>query len=111
MPMTPVLLTAAALIDGTGAPPRVVDILIEDGRIAAIGEEIEAPETARVLDLEGSWVAPGLVDAHVHVGTTPGSTYRSDTPEQADEIHLHQLRAFVAAGITTALDCASSQSQ
>src|SRR5690348_18114798 len=45
-------------------------ILIRDGRIAAIGPQIDAPE-ARRLDAEGGTVLPGLIDSHVHLAVTP----------------------------------------
>ncbi|MGE0553556.1 MAG: amidohydrolase family protein [Gemmatimonadales bacterium] len=41
-------------------------ILIEDGRIAAVGSGVAVPRGARVLDLAGRTVIPGLVDAHAH---------------------------------------------
>lgn len=43
-------------------------ILLEGGRIAAIGKEIEAPEGAQVIDAGGRLVTPGCVEAHCHVG-------------------------------------------
>ena len=43
------------------------DILVEDGRIAAIGKSIDAPD-AQVYDLTGLAVMPGLIDSHCHIG-------------------------------------------
>lgn len=44
-------------------------VLIDDnGKIAAVGENIEAPEGAQVIDAKGHLVTPGLVDAHCHIG-------------------------------------------
>ena len=40
----------------------------EDGRIAAIGENIEAPEGAEIIDAKGCLVTPGIVEAHCHTG-------------------------------------------
>ena len=40
----------------------------DDGKIAAIGAEIAAPEGAQVIDAEGRLVTPGCVEAHCHVG-------------------------------------------
>ena len=43
-------------------------LLVEDGRITALGPDVEAPDGAEVVDCEGRWVLPGFVDAHVHLG-------------------------------------------
>ncbi|MCA1560543.1 MAG: hypothetical protein LC804_09845 [Acidobacteria bacterium] len=67
------MLTNAWLIDGTGAP-AVEDawIHIADGRIADVGRGAPpAAPGARVLDLKGRTVLPGLSDMHVHLGALP----------------------------------------
>jgi dihydroorotase len=43
------------------------DVLIEDGRLSAVGAALEAPRGATVIDAEGCWVGPGFVDLHVHL--------------------------------------------
>jgi imidazolonepropionase-like amidohydrolase len=92
-------------------------VLVEDGRIVAVGEEVEIPEDAQVYDATGKVVMPGLIDAHCHVGLWPegiGQEY-SDGNEMTDPItpHLRALDAvhpedpafkeLVAAGVTTVL--------
>lgn len=53
--------------DGTGAPPRDVDVLLgDDGRITRLGVALEAPEGAEVVDASGCWVTPGFIDLHTH---------------------------------------------
>lgn len=56
------------IVSGTlDAPILEADsLLIEDGRIARIGQAIEAPEGTRVVDLGGCTLIPGLIDAHSH---------------------------------------------
>ena len=44
-------------------------ILIEDGKIKAIGQNVEIPESAEVICAEGKWVTPGFIDAHTHIST------------------------------------------
>lgn len=44
------------------------DVLIEDGKILAVGPELEIPADAQVIDATGLVVTPGIVDAHSHVG-------------------------------------------
>ena len=92
-------------------------VLVEDGRIAAVGENIEIPEDAQVVDATGKVVMPGLIDAHCHVGLFPDGIgwEHSDGNEMTDPItpHLRALdavhpedpafRELVAAGVTTVL--------
>ncbi len=46
-------------------------IVVRDGRIEALGADVQVPEGAEVLDVAGAQVTPGLVDAHVHLGVHP----------------------------------------
>ena len=43
-------------------------ILIEDGRIAALGKDVRVPDGVERVDAAGGVVVPGLIDAHVHLG-------------------------------------------
>ncbi len=59
------LFRGGRLIDGTGARARLADVLVEDDRIAAVGE-ISGGTGARVIDIEGLVIAPGFIDVHTH---------------------------------------------
>ena len=62
--------TNATLLDATGAAPRPgMAVLVAEGRIAWIGPASEAqpPEGARVVDLGGNTLMPGLIDVHMHI--------------------------------------------
>lgn len=51
-----------------GAGRRAVgDVLIAGGQVVAVGEQVEAPAGARVIDAEGCWVGPAFVDLHTHL--------------------------------------------
>ncbi|MBV1862430.1 MAG: amidohydrolase family protein [Nannocystaceae bacterium] len=66
------------LIDGTGAEPRAgVDVYLEQGRIANVGEHLVATGEAEVLELEGYTLLPGFIDAHVHMTFTPPPNYEA----------------------------------
>lgn len=52
------------VIDGSGAPRRIADVAVRDGRIAAVGPALGAGR--REIDAEGLIVAPGFVDIHTH---------------------------------------------
>jgi imidazolonepropionase-like amidohydrolase len=76
-----VALTHATVIDGTGAAPMADStMLIRGGRIAAVypAGSRPVPNGARVEDLAGKWVIPGLIDAHVHLpgGSGDAARYR-----------------------------------
>lgn len=74
-----VALTHAALIDGTGSAVQADStVLIRNGRIAAVYPSASqpVPAGARVEDLTGKWIIPGLIDAHVHIATGSGDLAR-----------------------------------
>ncbi len=52
------------VVDGSGAPPRIVDVAIQDGRIAKVGTVDE--RGAEEIDATGKFVTPGFVDVHTH---------------------------------------------
>lgn len=69
--MSDLVLSGATLIDGTGAPPRPATITVRGERIAEVGPpEPETPGQlpGQRLDLTGSFLLPGLIDAHSHLG-------------------------------------------
>ena len=70
------LIRQAEIVDPTGHCRGRQDILTENGRVAAIGPELD-PAGAQVLEAEGLWAAPGLVDPHVHL-RDPGLTWKED---------------------------------
>ncbi len=97
-------LTNAVIIDGTGdAPITGGTVIIEDGLIASVGaaSEITLPRDARVIDLAGKTVMPGLADMHVHfVGGWDGVS--------VDMLgYQRYLNALLYAGVTTILDVAN----
>jgi imidazolonepropionase-like amidohydrolase len=69
---TTIVFRGATLVDGTGAPPRPNTLLVvTDGRIEAVRAatpeaQKSLPPGARIVDATGTWIVPGLVDAHVH---------------------------------------------
>ena len=46
------------------------DVLVEEGRIRALGEDLDITDGCSVLEVADSWVIPGLVQGHVHLGQT-----------------------------------------
>jgi N-acyl-D-aspartate/D-glutamate deacylase len=61
------LIKSALVFDGSGALPQQLDIAIRGGRIAARGTALPEAEAAVVIDGEGRWLMPGLLDIHTHL--------------------------------------------
>ena len=61
------LIRDALVFDGTGAPPRREDLAIAGGRVAARGVTLDAGRAERVIDADGRWLMPGLLDIHTHL--------------------------------------------
>ena len=72
-----ILIKNGRILDPSQNLDQVADLLIEDGKIAAIESQISASD-AEIFDAKNLIVAPGLVDIHVH-GRTPGQEYKEDT--------------------------------
>ncbi len=81
----PVVLLNANVIDGVSdAPVRNATVVAAEGRIVSIGRAPAAlPPNAEVIDVQGRWVIPGLMDAHTHLSSTD------------------EMKRAVASGVTT----------
>ena len=69
------LLKGAHVVDPQVDLDDVRDVLIDGDKIAAVGESLDAPEGACVIDATGKYLVPGLVDMHVHF-RDPGFEYK-----------------------------------
>jgi len=74
---------------------RDVDVLIEGERIKTVALSISAPEGAEVIDLDGKYLMPGMIDDQVHF-REPGMTYKGDLATES--------AAAAAGGITSFMD-------
>ena len=76
------LITGATILTGTGERLDNADLLLVDGKIAEIGTGLSAAG-ADVVDAEGRWVTPGVIDVHSHLGVyaSPGTQSHSDGNE------------------------------
>lgn len=61
-----VLIRNARVFDGSGEPPRDLDVAVAGGRIAAIATRLPEIGAQRVIDARGRWLMPGLLDIHTH---------------------------------------------
>ncbi|MHC3126831.1 amidohydrolase [Brevundimonas sp. GN22] len=88
-----IAIIGATVFDATGSAPHAANVIIRDGRIAAVGPDVRAPRGARVIRAEGKALLPGFWDVHTH--WTPGGD-PAMTPDVAT--------AYVQAGVTTVND-------
>jgi len=86
------LLKNARIIDTVAGAEQKGDILINNDKIQAVGQGLEAETDAKVIDLEGRIVAPGFIDMHVHL-REPGFEYK--------ETIAPGTKAAAAGGFTT----------
>jgi imidazolonepropionase-like amidohydrolase len=99
-------LTGARLFDGSGAPVRDgASVLVTDGVIERVGAAGDAvPEGARVIDLDGRMLLPGLINVHVHVqGHEPHPVHGAEPLLAGTSAHFLQarLRDALRMGTTT----------
>src|SRR5262245_54267096 len=85
------LIKNGVIIDPTQSLDARLDLLIRDGRVAEIGENVNA-DSVEIFDASGLIVAPGFIDLHVHL-REPGFEYKETIASGA--------RAAVAGGFTS----------
>jgi len=93
---------AVAIVGGrvvpvSGEPIDGGTVLIDDGKVVAVGHDVFVPTGTRVVDAAGSWVLPGFVEAHGHVGVSEeGEGWAGqDTNELTEPVAAH-VRALDA---------------
>jgi N-acyl-D-amino-acid deacylase len=90
----PIVIRGGLVVDGSGAPGTVADVLVEGERIIAVGALPDVPD-ATVIDGYGKVVCPGFIDVHVH---------------SEAEILKGCHTAGVKMGVTTELACPDGMS-
>lgn len=88
-----ILIKNGRIIDPDTRLDKVADLLIEDEKIAAVGEDLEE-KADQTVDARGCFVMPGLIDMHVHL-RDPGLTYKEDI--------ITGAQAAAKGGVTTVL--------
>ncbi|NNK63488.1 MAG: amidohydrolase family protein [Gemmatimonadetes bacterium] len=69
-PAAVVVRNATVWTQGEGGMMENADLLVEAGRVVAVGQDLDAPSGAVEIDGTGKHVTPGLIDPHIHSGTT-----------------------------------------
>ncbi len=105
------VLRGGRVFDGTGARAREATVVLERNRIARIvaPSATDWPRDARVIDVTGKTVMPGLIDLHTHLTyiEPPLSTTESASDQDAALRGAERLRYFIESGITSVRDVAS----
>ena len=110
-----VFIEDARILTGTGKEIIKGSILISSNKVKAIGESLNKPPGAKVIDANGKWVTPGIIDIHSHMGVYPAPSLRSssDGNEATSPVTAHvwaehsvwtqdpQMPLALKGGITT----------
>ena len=110
-----VFIENARILTGTGKEILKGSILISSNEIKAIGESLSKPPGAKVINANGKWVTPGIIDIHSHMGVypAPGLRSSSDGNEATSPVTAHvwaehsvwtqdpQMPLALKGGITT----------
>ncbi|HUF64654.1 MAG TPA: amidohydrolase family protein [Gemmatimonadaceae bacterium] len=91
-PSRPTVIRNVTLLTAAGPAIPNGAILLRDGRIAAVGPNVEAPADAVIIDGTGKYVTPGLIDTHSHIGAGAapgGGTALSDVNEATNPVTGH----------------------
>jgi imidazolonepropionase-like amidohydrolase len=105
------LLRPARVFDGVNPQPHAGwSVLVEGDKIAAVGPNVTAPEGAKVVDLPGETLTPGLIEGHSHLFLHPYNETKWDDQVLHEALALRTARAVVhaektlMAGFTTERD-------
>jgi imidazolonepropionase-like amidohydrolase len=84
----PVFISNVTILDGIGNRIEDGAILLQDGKISAIGSNLTVPSDAIEIDGTGKWLTPGIIDNHSHLGVypSPGTSSHSDGNEMTGPV-------------------------
>jgi imidazolonepropionase-like amidohydrolase len=90
-PSRPTVIRNVHIFTAAGPLIRNGAILLQDGKVAAVGATVNAPANAVVIDGQGKYVTPGLIDTHSHLGVypAPGTAAHQDGNEATAPVTAH----------------------
>jgi len=98
----------ANIIDGTGGPVlEEASVVVEGEKIVEVGRGLDAPRDAQVVDAQGAYLLPGLIDSHVHVCSNSDPSIMANLNYRRGTLLLfgvRNLRRMLEAGFTTVRD-------
>ncbi|MFT5135568.1 MAG: imidazolonepropionase-like amidohydrolase [Arenicella sp.] len=113
---SPLLVSNVRALLGTGDERQSTDVLVENGKVTAVGNQLVAPDGAIRVDGTGKWLTPGIIDVHSHMGVYPNPSIASHSdgneainPVTAEVWAEHSVwpqdpnfEKAIAGGVTTA---------
>jgi imidazolonepropionase-like amidohydrolase len=106
-----IVLRGGRVFDGTGSAARPATIVITRNKIAGVlaPSSTDWPKDARVIDVTGKFVMPGLIDLHTHLtySDPPVSTTEDGNDADVTLRAAQRLRYFIESGVTSVRDVAS----
>ena len=109
-PAGTLVLRGGRVFDATGAAVREATVVIERNKIARIipSGSTDWPADARVIDVTGKTVMPGLIDLHTHLSRVDTDDFATSLSDSASTlIATEKLRYFIESGITSVRDVGS----
>ncbi|HUF26784.1 MAG TPA: amidohydrolase [Gemmatimonadaceae bacterium] len=105
-PVQPTVIRNATVLTVTQGTLESTDVLLENGRIARIGRNVQAPSGARIVDGTGKYLLPGIIDAHSHAmsdAINEGSLSVTSMTRIQDVLNptAGNLYRILAGGVTT----------
>ena len=99
-----IVIKGGHVIDPKSGTDAIMDVAVNDGKIAGIAKNIDTAQAIQVVDARGLYVVPGLIDIHTHVfyGTEPDHSYSNGTEAIRPEAFSFR------SGVTTVVDAGSS---
>lgn len=96
------LIKGGHVIDARNRIDRIADVAIKDGKIARVAEDLSAAQAKRVVNAQGLYVTPGIIDIHAHVYAGTGlRAYTGDLSVYPDGFTYR-------SGVTTVVDAGSA---
>jgi dihydroorotase len=92
------LLKGGHVLDPANGIDRAADVRVSDGRVVAVGPDLQVMASETVLDVAGNYVVPGIIDMHAHVFSTHRRSTLSLDP------HVNTF----SSGVTTVVDAGTS---
>ncbi len=86
LPSQTTVIRNATILTAAGPAIERGSILLQAGKIVAVGQSVTAPADALVIDASGKWITPGIIDTHSHLGvySAPGIASLSDGNEMTN---------------------------